>query len=818
MDRYKIRSADVAGYQVIPMIGGMVTVRERPTIEFGHKSLVQNMRCWQPGFETRKGYSKHNSTAYNASSNSPLNMYQFRKGKNVERHFLVQFGNNNLLEATNDPPSTGTTFGSVIHAGSSGQIPASFTDVNDYLVYSNGADQHQIYAGEDQDIEAFIVVKDTGAHDHFPDIGEDYTFDVRDSSSSGVAVLDSLGDYATDYDAIYIMTKTPIDLLYFAVSAANGTSADLKLDIWTNSGWSNEAITDNTATGGATFAQSGTVVVTDNAASRTDEIPRMMFNQTGYWYKLYLDNGDSLDAEVEISHVNYDCTTFIPLVNIWNGVETDLVESFVYINADTAYYNYSTAAITVGDLTSSDIIYVASAYPLEGIYFDFGTTINTTGADPTISYWDGSSWQATTEKVDGTNEFLESGWCIFARPTDEQPRQFKNTKYYAYWYKIVVDATIDSSVTMSVLGMPYFDINELGSVGNVCGTWKNRALYTFNKFPRDIYVSESGEHMKLNGSDYAILQPGDGRDNATKAIVKFHNEIMVFQEEVGKDGGCVTIFEGYSPATFGKLVLSTKIGTFSAKSVDVVDGSKSSSTKRDLNAQTQAFFLSHYGVFMSDGRIVTCISDDIQNYFDPRFSECIRAGYEDEMWLSWDTTENMIKIGIVSGSSATTCNKFFCYDLASGQWYEDTYADSLSVFSEVEGASGQFHALQVAAGSTTGFVYRMNSGTNDDGDDITWKIVWEFSNGPFFINLEEVLVRLKVQGADTSYSWTAEENDKQEDSGTGSMVTEIAGYTLRRNRHQQKVGNIPWISFTMTGTDAAYLYDMAVIATTDRNK
>jgi hypothetical protein len=74
MDRYKIRSADVAGYQVIPMIGGMVTVRERPTIEFGHKSLVQNMRCWQPGFETRKGYSKHNSTAYNASSNSPLNI------------------------------------------------------------------------------------------------------------------------------------------------------------------------------------------------------------------------------------------------------------------------------------------------------------------------------------------------------------------------------------------------------------------------------------------------------------------------------------------------------------------------------------------------------------------------------------------------------------------------------------------------------------------------------------------------------------------------------------------------------------------------
>ena len=110
--------------------------------------------------------------------------------------------------------------------------------------------------------------------------------------------------------------------------------------------------------------------------------------------------------------------------------------------------------------------------------------------------------------------------------------------------------------------------------------------------------------MKLNGSDYAILNPGDGRENATKSIVNFYNEIMVFQEELGTKGGCVTIFEGYSPSTFGKLVLSTKLGTLSAKSVAVVDGSKSSTTMKDINAQTMVFFLSHYGVFMSDGKVI----------------------------------------------------------------------------------------------------------------------------------------------------------------------------------------------------------------------
>jgi hypothetical protein len=820
MDRYKVPQPEVENGVVVPMRGGMITVRERPLLGFGEKSLVQNIRCWHPGFETRNGYTKLNTTAYNAAGGSPKNLYQFVKGKVSEKHMFGQFGNDDLVEFTNAPPSTGTTLGTVVHTGSSNSIVGSFANINDYMIYSNGVDQHQIYAGEDQDISAFILVKDTGAHDLFPEQGEDYTEEMTDGDSSTVAVLDSLGDYATDYDAIYVMTKTPVDVFNITVSAANGTSADIKVDYWTGS-WTNNSVTDTTASGGATLAQTGTITFSTLAASRTTEIPRMMFNQSGFWYKIYLDTGDSLDSETEISAMTYDCESFIDLVNVWNGVPTDLVEAQFYDASDGVYDVYSTASITLDEMTTSDKLYLSSNDQLEGIYFDFGNTPNTNAPTVTIKYWDGDSWADVTE-VDGTNTFKESGWIHFGRQTGEHKLQFRNTKYYAYWYEITVSAALSDATSVSVLGMPYYDIDTLGKKGRLCATWKNRALYTFNKFPRDIYVSEAGEHMKLNGSDYAILQPGDGRDNASVACVNFHNEIMVFQEERGAKGGCVTIFEGYSPATFGKLVLSTQVGSFNPKTVAVVDGSKTSSTKRDLNSQTQVFFLSHYGVFMSDGRIVTCISDDIQNYFDPRFSECIRTGYEDEMWLEWDSTENLIKIGIVSGSSATTCNKYFCYDLTDGVWYEDVYGDSISVFREVEAASGQFHTIQIAGSSALGFIYRMNNGTDDAGTAIDAKITWEFSNGPFLIDISEILTRVKVQGSSTTYTCSVEENDVEVDTvPTGAMSAKVTNETLRRNRHLLNAGNIPWISFSIrnnTSDEKMYIYDMAVLSKAKQNK
>jgi hypothetical protein len=190
--------------------------------------------------------------------------------------------------------------------------------------------------------------------------------------------------------------------------------------------------------------------------------------------------------------------------------------------------------------------------------------------------------------------------------------------------------------------------------------------------------------------------------------------------------------------------------------------------------------------------------------------------------LEYDSTEGLIKIGIVSGSSATTCNKYFCYDLTDGVWYEDTYSDNISVFRDIESASGQFHTLQIAGSSTLGFIYHMNNGTNDAGSAIDAKITFEFSNGPFLIDITEILTRVKVQGDGTQYTTSVEENDVETDTiPAGYMSADVSGDTLRRNRHLLKASNIPWITFSIrnnTLDEKLYIYDMATLTNVKQNK
>ncbi len=130
---------------------------------------------------------------------------------------------------------------------------------------------------------------------------------------------------------------------------------------------------------------------------------------------------------------------------------------------------------------------------------------------------------------------------------------------------------------------------------------------------------------------------------------KFHNELMVWQYPKGKEGGTVTLFQGDKPGQYGPLLLSDNMGTFNAKSADVVDGVKIGETIKTL-----AFWISYKGIAMSDGTGSYVASGQVANYFDIKKTECIRRGYENEMWLAYDSCENTINIGLVSGEPIMT--------------------------------------------------------------------------------------------------------------------------------------------------------------------
>jgi hypothetical protein len=625
-------------------------------------------------------------------------------------------------------------------------------------------------------------------------------------------VLDALK--ATN-GTIFIRTDTRAETLIFEILRSNssGAAGSLTWYEWSGTAWVSIPHTDNTKVGGVPMVQDGALVRTDTIYSSTEK-PREFNNKTGYWYKI--TTSGLFDAEVEVSSVRYS-SLFHDIDNVWNGVPEFAIEAQHDDNSAGIYKRYAASTVSVPSMTSSDALYFSTIDPIEAIYADVGDTPNTATVTLTIAWWNGTGWTNYTGITDGTSGLNQTGWIRVGRQTGQFPTQFNNSQYTAYWYKITTNVTFGSSTEFSLKYQPYYDITDFGRLGTVNCSWKDRALWSFNN--NEVIVSQKARPMVLNGTDYAVLNPGDGRSNKVVAMINFYNEVVMFQEEQGTEGGCITLYEGYSPATFGKLVLSTRFGTFSPKSVTVVDGSLINLTDSRSTAMTQIYFLSHYGVGMTDGQTATIISQAIQNYFDPRFSECIRRGYESEMWIGFDSNNQCVRMGLVSGASATKCNIFPVLDLIDGSWYFDSYANSMSFLTELEGASGQIQTLQYSGGSISGQVYRQNDGTNDDGTAIDAQVTFEFHNGGWLIDVQECLPSFKVAAGNVTI--TSYENGQQKKSETLSMTGNKAGAVMRRVRHLLDTKQTESVSIKIqcnTLDLVMYLYYMGLIASSEEYK
>ena len=726
----------------IPFRGGAQTVREIGLIPMGGYSMIQNIRGNYPSFEKRKGYRKKHGDA--DSTNKVLSLYQFSKGKRTERHFFAQFSDGDILKATSLPPTVDATiFGSEVFSGGANQIPGSWGNINDLLLHSNGVDQHQIYAGTANYVKKFVKFDGSAAPPNIPSDGIDYTQEVTDGKTTTVAVLDSLDTYA-NHECLFICTTVPANRLTWTISKVNGASSVVTIRYRkSDNTWADASAKDGTASGGKTLATTGGAMTWTHPS---DEIPFFMFGRSGFWYRL--DFSLQLDSEVEVSAVTYG-STFQSIVNVWDGIPVYAIEARYYDDSASIYRLFGTDDIEIDSATSSDKVYFNSFDPLMGIYIDPGETPNTTGSTTinSVYVWTGAAWKSVGTVTDGTNGLANPGWVTWGRPpydTSYYPEksQFQTSQYYSHWYYFTVDQTLNDDVRISIETMPYLDIEEVGAVGYVNCVWKNRAIYNFGD--QYGYISAKNEPLYLNGDDYGIIEAGDGRSNKWVCAKKFVNELMIWQEEKGNEGGCHTIFEGYSPETFGKLLLSSQVGSFNAKSAIVIDGVLTS-TATEETIKTLAFFLSHYDIIASDGRTDTVISDDVQNYFDPKKSECIRRGYENEMWLAHDTTNNILIVGLVSGSTATTPNIFLILDLKDKTFSFDKYAKNFSCMTEVEAASGEAPILQYAGGVDDGTVYQLNYGKHDFHTAIDSYATMQLNEGGNELFLNRLTLRMKTQ-------------------------------------------------------------------------
>jgi len=828
MAEKRIGRLTISNLEAVPFRGGMDTVRERALISAGGYSDMQNMRNRHPGLEKREGHMKHHTTA--DSTNQVVSLYQFSKGKtaSAERHFFAQMGDNDILEATNAPPynlaATGV-FGTEIFSSTGTMIPCSFSHVDDVLIMSNGVDQHKVYAGTANYVRKFIKFVGSAAPPSIPSDGFDYTDEVTDGDTGTSANLNSLNTIAA-YECLYICTPIPANRLTWTMGNTNATAAVGTLKYWKSDGsWADTTETDGTISSSATLGKTGSMTW----SFPSDERPRYMYGVSGYWYQW--ETATQLDSSVTVTGLTYGTdgtgtgtrTSFVDIVNVWDGIPQYAIEARFFDSSAAIYYTYSTESIEIDSMTTAtggDKVYFNYTEPIEGMYIDVGSTPNTTTSTTIngVYCWNGTGFAAVTILQDETNGMANSGWVTWKRPTVEERTQFQNAKYYSYWYYFTTDQTLSDDVVISIEVMPYFDISELGK-SKCSAVWKDRGVYSFNKWPQYVYISAKNDLLYLNGDDYGILQAGDGRANDIVCMKQFYNELLVWQEEKGKEGGCLTLFEGYTPATWGKLILSSKIGTFNAKSAVVIDGVLTS-TATDEVLKTLAFFLSHYGVCVTDGKTVAIISDAIQNYFDPTSSDCIRRGYEKEMWLDHDSAYNVLRAGLVTGSTATLPNTFIVFDLVDKTWSKDSLGQELSCITEVEAASGDIPILQYGGGIDDGLIYRLNyssstasghTAISDVATAIDAYVIVELSKGGMFLYLRELLLRCKTQTAG-NITITPYRNEKAGTAFTLSMTAETTNDAFRRHRVGTKIQD-SLISLKIQNATVAqslYLLDMGL--------
>lgn len=803
-----------------PFRGGAVTAVEKALLPSGAFSMVQNLRPRRPGFIKRPGQVRLHANSY--GGHRVLSLYQFRQTETDAKYLFAQMNDGNILQASYDPPTIGDSgFGSSVYAGSTGQRPGSWAVVNDILVHSNGVDQHLLYSGSQNYVHGFFVFKDDNSEpDYASRWGEDWSQQAHGSHPDDVE-LDALENYA-NYQCFFIRTPIRASAFTFTVSTGNSNAATLSCYYRQGTDTANDwkqvsGGSDGTASGGATLAQTGTFSFT----APTDEVDHWMYGSSGFWYQFRVSA--TLSNTVRLSGVQYT-GDWQELTNMFNGV-------WVYpyaVSTTTSsgvISNYSGAAVDVSSLSAAAVVAAGFQYPVDALLLSPGSTPNSksnisldevsyTYNDTSNSYAVG--WNSFDTWSDRSTAFRQSGVLSFAnRPTDWIKASVNGLIELAgYAVRLSYDSEMSANTVVDVRGKPYYDINDFGK-SLACCAWKDRICYSFDRYSKYIYVTAKDTVNVLNGSDYGILEAGDGRSNRVVAMTQFYNEMVAFQEEKGPEGGCVTLFEGYSPVTFGKLLLSTKVGIMNSKSYAVVDGVLTS-TATDEQLKKLLFWLSRYGVFVTDGRTVSAISDPIRNYFDPSYYECVRRGYEDEHWLEFDPTFNVLRIGLVSCPDATAPNVFLVYDLVDKVWYFDDLAQPLSCTASIEGA-GDNPVIQIGGGVDDGYIYLLNEGYNDVETAIDSYIELVLNGEGDYLNLREVVLRAKAQagGFATDIKLSVEANSLSKiTEKTLTQEYGVRNQSIRRHRVPMNV-NDQLVSLQVRNNDVdaeMYLHDAGFTA------
>lgn len=563
-------------------------------------------------------------------------------------------------------------------------------------------------------------------------IGQDMTGNLDDFRVSKVArhTANFLPPQAahgnTTITYAYIGSTRPLQGVKFYVKTANTTAATVSGSYWDGTSWASLAsVSDGTASGGASLAQTGSITFTSTVSTAKTKI---LYETLAYWY---LFAWDSLDQNTEVYYVTLDAP-IQDIVDIWDGVKRQTFAYFTYVGTTYTDYIFNvmndtytdadpTTYAEIDSLAAASYQVIGFSEQMTGISFKFVTThVNSTANTiATVSYWNGASWTSVGTIDDGTKgtseSFNQTGIITWNPPAlgTEQTTTISTNDNPLFYYKVQFSQALSGDVQL-------YYVSGIPAQKSVHGYkfpvhFQNRLL---------LCSDQSGERNKIlvggynsvavfNGTDTTNLYFGDNTDLIAAGSLYTRYGGTLYENLIVGKRNATWLIDGTSPATYVLYKISDSYGVVSPGTFKICD--VGFEIAPGINKHV-AIWQAEGAIVIFDSNVVLPIHQDIEDVFDPTSSTTINTSMIHKSEGFYDEALREYHWLWASGSN-TTLDKEYVYDLVRRKWFE------------IERTTGKYIQLGISVTDTngkkymygaidTGYLERLENGTDFDGGSI----------------------------------------------------------------------------------------------------
>ncbi len=528
-----------------------------------------------------------------------------------------------------------------------------------------------------------------------------------------------------------ILSARPLQGAKFYINSANTTTSTLSGYVWNGRGFSALSLTDGTASGGISMAQTGTVTW---GSTSSNAKPLIFEGRSLYCYEFELSDGGFL---------LYQATAdggFEPINDIWSGEYEVPFEVRFVDNSASQTIDYTVKAINASDttvpwgleldaMTSSDEIIIGFERRVHALDIAMLTDkMNANASSITVYYRNGPNWVSVGTVHDGAMSeyakkcFGRSGVIWWYPPGDGEETKYSPYGTPGYFYRIKVSATIsgtagddDPEVVVDLInGIPVqYTLQPTVGIGTFRGRpirWGFTAANEGNRIDYGVTNTANafnGADSSMDGIQSLFIGNGEALTQVEQMFNRYGNNIYVTLTAAKKRG--VYLVYGEGPEDFKIFPISELVGCPAPHSFMTIPAGGEIAEGVRWNVQ---MWVDYSGPQMFNGSTVEPIPG-VENFFDPNHEDYLgTAEIESAVgWPDYTYHEANWVIGDV----------WLVYRWKEKRWFKKQCPNYPIAGASVRDDNGQRYSY---TGHDNGYLVRQeNTATWDDSTSIYYE--WE---------------------------------------------------------------------------------------------